>query len=326
MKTRATPSILLVVVLLVVAAIAEAQQPKKVPRIGYLLSDSEYGAARTEAFRQALRELGYIEGHNIFIEYRSAEGKLDRLSGLAAELVHLNVELIVTGGGPPTKAAKNATNLIPIIMINVSDPVALGFVASLANPMGNITGFSGIQTELGGKRLELLKEVTPKASRVAILVNREVPGYGVQMKEVEVAAKALDVQLQSVEIRGPSDLESAFTAVTRGRAGALMGLPNPTFSSLVERIADLAVKNRLPSVSSGRFAEAGGLMSYGASSTEQSRGAALYVDKILKGARPAELPVQRATKFELIINLKTAKQIGLTIPPNVLVRADKVIK
>jgi putative ABC transport system substrate-binding protein len=242
-------------------------------------------------------------------------------------LVHLNVELIVTGGGPPTKAAKNATNLIPIIMINVSDPVALGFVASLANPMGNITGFSGIQTELGGKRLELLKEVTPKASRVAILVNREVPGYGVQMKEVEVAAKALDVQLQSVEIRGPSDLESAFTAVTRGRAGALMGLQNPTYSSLLERIADLAVKNRLPSVySASRFAEAGGLMSYGASSTEQPRGAALYVDKILKGARPAELPVQRATKFELIINLKTAKQIGLTIPPNLLARADKVIK
>ena len=318
---------LLATFVLTTVSIAEAQQAKKGPRIGYLLSDSASYSTRTDAFRRALRELGYIEGHNIFIEYRFAEGKLDQLPGLAAELVQRKVAVIVTGGGPPTRAAKNATNSIPIVMINIGDPVALGFVASLAKPGGNITGLSGIQTLLGGKRLELLKEIITQLSRVAVLVNREVPGYATQMKEVEIAAQALGLQLQGFEVRKGKDLENAFIKIISGRAGALMGLQNPTFTSLQEQIAELAIKNRLATIyGDARFPESRGLMSYGASSTAQYHRAATYVDKILKGAKPADLPVEQPTKFEFIINLKTAKQIGLTIPPNVLARADKVIR
>ena len=305
---------------------AEAQQAK-LPRIGYLLSDSVSYATRTDTFRQGLRDLGYIEGDNIFIEYRFAEGKLDQLPGLATELVHHKVSVIVTGGGPPTRAAKNATNSIPIVMINIGDPVALGFVASLAKPGGNITGLSGLQTLLGGKRLELLKEIVPQLSHVAVLVNREVPGYATQMKEVEIAAQALGLQLQTLEVREGKDLENAFANVKSGRARALLGLQNPTFTSLQERIAQLAVKNRIPTIyGDAGFPESNGLMSYGASVTAQYRRAATYVDKILKGAKPADLPVEQPTKFEFIINLKAAKQIGLTIPPNVLARADRVIR
>ncbi|HWP60469.1 MAG TPA: ABC transporter substrate-binding protein [Candidatus Acidoferrales bacterium] len=306
---------------------AEAQQ-KRIPRIGVLLSGSSSSSAiNTDALRQGLHELDYIDGQNISLEYRFAEGKLDRLSELAAELVRLNVNVIVTGGGPPTRAAKNATNSIPIVMIGISDPVALGFVTSLARPGGNMTGLSSIQTELGGKRLELLKETVPQLSRVAVLVNPGVPGYAVQMREVEVAAPALALQLQRLEVRGADDLVTAFSAISKRRASALTGLTNPTFNSLQVRIAELAVKNRLPTIYGNReFSELGGLMSYGPNYADSYRRAATFVDKILKGAKPADLPVEQPTTFELVINLKTAKQMGLTIPPNVLARADRVIK
>ena len=307
---------------------AEAQSPARVPRIGYLSSSSSpTEKPRDEAFRQGLRELGYVEGKNVVIEYRYAFGKLDQLSELAAELVHLKVDVIVTSGGPPTQAAKNSTTLIPIVMTNISDPVALGFVASLARPGQNMTGLSSMQNELGGKRLELLKEIVPQVFRVAVLVNRDVPGYGVQMKEVEAAATVLGLRLQPVDVRSADDLQSGFSTMVRERAGALLGLNNPTFSILQGRIADLALKNRLPTVYGQiTFAEAGGLMSYAPDVPHLFRRAATYVDKILKGTKPADLPVERPTKFELVINLKTAKQIGVTIPPNVLARADRVIK
>ena len=328
MKKAAVLSILFVMLLLALAVIAEAQQTGKVPRIGYLASESPSNDnPRRDAFRQSLRQLGYSEGNNLVIEYRYADGKLNQLPDLAAELVRLRVDVVVTGGGPPTHAAKNATKSIPIVMINVSDPVALGFVSSLARPEENMTGFSSLQNELGGKRLELLKEVVPKLSRVAIIVNRGVPGYGVQIKEVEVAARALGLQLQPLEVRESNDLEKAFSAITSGRAGGLTGLTNPTFTAFQGRIAELAVKNRIPSVyGHTTFAEAGGLMAYGPIIADLYRRAAIYVDKILKGAKPADLPVEQPKKFEFIINLKTAKQIGLTIPPNVLARADRVIR
>ena len=308
---------------------AEAQQVGRVSRIGYLSSGSPSNEKpRDDAFRQSLRQLGYFEGKNLVVEYRYADGKLNQLPDLAAELVRLRVDVVVTGGGPPSRAAKNATKSIPIVMINVSDPVALGFVSSLARPEENITGLSSLQNELGGKRLELLKEVVPKLSRVAVLVNRGVPGYGVQIKEVEVAARALGLQLQPLEVRGSNDLEKAFSAITSGRAGGLIGLTNPTFNVLQGRIAELAVKNRVPSVyGHTTFAEAGGLMAYGPIISDLYRRAAIYVDKILKGAKPADLPVEQPMKFEFIINLKAAKQIGLTIPPNrCWYRADRVIR
>jgi len=274
-----------------------------------------------------MRELGYEEGKNITIEYRYAEDNLERLADLAAEFVRLRVDVIVAGGGPPTRAAKNSTKSIPVVMVNISDPVALGFVTTLAKPGGNITGLSSMQTELGGKRLELLKEIVPKISRVAVLVNRDVPGYGVQMKEVEAAAPALGLQLQALEVRDAKDLDKAFAAISTERAGALIGLSNPTFGSLQRQISELAIKNRVPAMYGDRaFAESGGLLSYGPNIPDLYRRAATYVDKILKGAKPGDLPIEQPTKFELVINLKTAKQIGLTIPPNALARADRVIK
>jgi putative tryptophan/tyrosine transport system substrate-binding protein len=320
--------LVLATILLATAHSAQAQQTQKVPRIGLLFTgESSQPSPNVEAFRQGLRNLGYVEGKTIALEYRFAEGKLDHLSALATELVHRKVSVIVTGGGPPTRAAKNATNSIPIVMVNIGDPVALGFVASLAKPGKNITGLSGVQTLLGGKRLELLKEIVPQLSRVAVLVNREVPGYATQMKEVEIAAQALGLQLQTLKVREGKDLENAFANVKSGRARALLGLQNPTFTSLQERIAQLAVKNRIPTIyGDARFPESNGLMSYGASATAQYRRAATYVDKILKGTKPADIPVEQPTKFEFIINLKAAKQIGLTIPPNVLARADRVIR
>jgi len=316
------------ILLVVTGPVAQAQHRTKVPVIGYLSSVSPLGGKlRDDAFRQGLRDLGYAEGKNIVIEYRFAEGKLDRLSEFASELVRLKVDVIVTGGGPPTRAAKNSTKLIPIVMTNISDPVAIGFVASLARPGGNMTGLSSMQNELGGKRLELLKEVVPQVSRVAVLVNRDVPGYGVQIKEVEVAAQGLRVKLQPVEVRGPNDLESAFSAMTRERAGALIGLGNPTLSMLQGRIAQLALKNRLASVFGwNEYPEAGGLMSYAPDVNDMYRRAAYYVDRILKGTKPADLPVERPMKFEFVINLKTAKAIGLTIPQWTLMKADRVIR
>jgi putative ABC transport system substrate-binding protein len=307
---------------------AEAQQPKKVPRIGYLFANfPNTSPARREAFRQGLRELGYVEGKNIVIEYRYAEGKLDRLSELAAELVRLNVDVIVTGGPAPTRAAKEATTKIPIVMGFDNDPVGSGFVSSLARPGGNITGLSTLAPEMSGKQLELLKEIVPKLSRVAVFGDSNSPGNAQALKETELAAGALGVKLQYLDVLEPKDIEIAFREASKGRAEAVLMLVSPVLNTQRTRIVDLAVKNRVPVVyGQQEFVEAGGLMTYGVSLTDLFRRAATYVDKILKGRKPADLPVEQPQKFEFIINLKAAKQIGLTIPPNVLARADKVLR
>ena len=325
---RALPSILVAVVLLAVGVIAEAQQPKKVPRIGYLGGVlPSANAARIEAFQQGLRELGYVEGKNIVIEWRHTEGKLDRLPALAAELVRLKADIIITGGPPATRAAKEATSTIPIVMTFDPDPVGSGFVASLARPGGNITGLATLAPEISGKQLELLKEIVPKLSRVAVLGTSTSPGTVQQRREIELAAQAFKVQLQYLDVLSPKDIETAFRAADKGRADAVLILGSPVLASQRTQFADLAAKSRLPAIySRSEFVEDGGLMSYAVSFTDLDRRAATYVDKILKGRKPADLPVEQPIKFELIINLKAAKQIGLTIPPNVLARADKVIK
>jgi putative ABC transport system substrate-binding protein len=321
-------SILLVVVLLAVAVIAEAQQPKNVPRIGFLAIVSPSTISdRVEAFRQGLRELGYVEGKNIVIEWRFAEGKADRLPGLAAELVRRKVDVIVTVGPLVTRSAKEATSTISIVMGQDTDPIGNGFVASLARPGGNITGLATLAPEISGKQLEFLKEIVPKLSRVAVVGTSTRPGNAEALRATELAAKALTVQLQYLEVRDPKDIETAFRAASKGRAEAVLVFGGPVISSHRTQIVDLAVKNRLPAIyERAEFVDAGGLMFYGASITDLSRRAATYVDKILKGTKPADLPVEQPTKFEFVINLKAAKQIGLTIPPNVLARADKVIK
>jgi putative ABC transport system substrate-binding protein len=316
-------------VLVVGGAVATAQQPTKVPRIGYLAGPSlSANAARIEAFRQGLRELGYVEGKNIVIDWRSAEGKLDRIPALADELVRLKVDVIVTDGPAPTRAAKEATSTIPIVMAQDSDPVANGFVASLARPGGNITGLSTLRPELSGKQLELLKEIVPKLSRVAVLGTSTQQGNAQVLKEIELTAGALKVKLQYLDVLDPKDIETAFRAAGKGRAEAVLMLVAARVAAAHRtEIVELAVKNRLPVIYGGRaFVEAGGLVSYGVNINDLARRAATYVDKILKGAKPADLPVEQPIKFEFIINLKAAKQIGLTIPPNVLARADKVIK
>ncbi len=320
--------ILLVSLALASVHLADAQQAKKVPLIGFLFGSSlSANSARHEAFRQGLRELGYVEGKNIVIDWRSAEEKLDRLPALAADLVYLKVDIIVTGGSSPTRAAKEATTTIPIVMAQDADPVGSGFVASLARPGGNITGLSTLAPELSGKRLEILKEVVPKLSRVAVLGNSTEPGNAQMLGETERAAVVFGVKLEYVDVLSPKDIETAFRTASKARADAVLELPSFVFNSHRTEIANLEVKSQLPAVYPQReFAEDGGLMSYGVSYTDLFRRAATYVDKILKGAKPAELPVEQPTKFEFIINLKTAKQIGLTIPPNVLARADKVIK
>ena len=306
----------------------EAQQTGKIPRIGYLSSlSASSDSSRHDAFRQGLKELGYVEEKNVAVEYEFAQGKLDRLPDLAGELVRLKVDVIVVGGSTATRAAKNATKLIPIVMINVTDPVVLGFVVSLARPGGNITGLSNLAPELGGKRLELLKEIVPRLSRVAVLGDPNSPAYGPQLNELELAARALGLRLQPVEVRGPGDLENAFSAMIKAHAGAFMGLQQPTIDILRKRIMDLAGKNRLPAMYPNREnVEAGGLISYAADISTMFRRAATYVDKILKGTKPADLPVEQPMKFELVINLKAAKQIGLTIPQWTLMKADRVIK
>jgi ABC-type uncharacterized transport system substrate-binding protein len=271
--------------------------------------------------------LGYIEKKNIVIEVRYADGNLDRLPALAAELVRLNVDLIVTVGPAVTRPVKEATNTIPIVMAFDSDPVGSGFVASLARPGGNITGLSSLSPELSGKRLELLKETVPKVLRVAVLGNPGNTATALNFKEAEVAARAYGLQIQSLEVRGPNDLDSAFSTMTKWRADAVLPLGDSVVVFHRERIVNFATKNRLPSMHGDRaWVEAGGLMSYGPDILDNFRRAATYVDKILKGTKPADLPVEQPRTFELVINLQTAKQIGLTIPPNVLVRADKVIK
>ena len=320
----------LVALLLTFSVPTEAQQPKTVARIGVLRSDSPSPKSAVEglvAFRGGLRELGYVEGQNIFLEYRWAEGRYERLPDLAAELVRLKVDVFFTTGTPATNAANQATKTIPIVFVNVSDPVASGLVASLARPGGNITGLTNISSDLSGKQLELLKESVPGATRVAVLWNPANPAAALQLKETEAAARSLKVQLQLQEVRDPKDLDSAFSAMTRGRPNALFVLADPMLSTYQSRIAELAVRGRLPTIYWLRsFTDAGGLMSYGPSNADLNRRAAIYVDKILKGAKPGDLPVEQPIKFEFIVNLKTAKQIGLTIPPNVLARADKVIR
>jgi putative tryptophan/tyrosine transport system substrate-binding protein len=307
---------------------AQAQQPKRVPRIGFLSAVSRSTiTARVEAFRQGLRELGYVEGKNIVIELRYAEGKIDRLPALAAELVHLKADVIVSGGPAPTRAAKQATATIPIVMGFDDDPVGSGFAASLAHPGGNITGLSTLSPEISAKQLELLREIVPKLSRVGVLGDVTRPGHPQALREINVAASAFGVQVQYLEVREPKDVNTAFRAASKERADAVLVLQNAVLLNQRKPIIDLAVKNRLPAIySTPEFVEDGGLMTYGVSLNDLFRRAAIYVDKILKGAKPADLPVQQATKFELIINLKAAKQIGLTIPPNVLARADKVIR
>jgi putative tryptophan/tyrosine transport system substrate-binding protein len=309
---------------------AEAQQPTKVPRIGYLSGasfSSSSMSARIEAFRQVLRQLGYVEGKNIFIEWRSAEENADRMQELAAELVRLQVDVIVTGGSTSTRSAKKATSTISIVMAQDDDPVGSGFVASLARPGGNITGLSTLSPELSGKRLELLKEIVPGLSRVAVIGNLTSPGSPQGLKEIELAAGALGVKLQHLDVQNPNAIETAFRAAGKGRADAVIELSGAVLISQRTRVAELAAKSRLPAIYHRReFVEAGGLMSYATNIIDLERRAAIYVDKILKGAKPAELPVEQPKKFEFIINLQAAKQIGLTIPPNVLARADRVIK
>jgi len=309
-------------------AVAPAQQPTKIPRIGFLLATSpSSNAARYEAFRQGLRELGYVEGKNLVIDRRFAEGKLDRLPSLAAELVRLNVDVIVTSGGISTRAAKEATVTIPIVMVQDNDPVANGFVASLARPGGNITGLATLAPELSGKRLELLKEIVPRLSRVAVFGTSINPGNAQSLKEIQLAAGAFKVQLQYLDVLEPKDIETAFRAATKGRADAVIVLVSSVLNSHRTQVVELAVKARLPVIYPFlEFVEAGGLMTYGVNFTDLYRRAATYVDKILKGRTPADLPVEQPMKFEFIVNLKAAKQIGLTIPPNVLVRANKVIR
>jgi putative tryptophan/tyrosine transport system substrate-binding protein len=314
--------------LLALCASATAQQPTQVPRIGHLAAASLSAvAARTEAFRQGLRELGYVERRNIVIEYRSAEGKPDRIPTLASELVRLKVDVIVTGGPTATRAAKEATSTIPIVMTQDSDPIGTGFVASLARPGGNITGLSTLAPEISGKQLELLKDIVPRLSRVAVIWTSTQPGNAQALKETELAAGTFGVRLQYLDVLISKDIETAFRAASKGRAEAVLVLGGPVLNSHRTQIADLAAKNRLPAIYDRReYVEAGGLMSYATSITDLDRRAATYVDKILKGAKPADLPVEQPTKFEFIINLKAAKQIGLTIPPNVLVKADRVIR
>jgi len=308
--------------------LAEAQQPTKIPRIGYLSATHRSSvSARTEALRQGLRELGYVEGKNIIIEYRFADGRLDQVPQNAAELVRLRVDVIVTAGPTDTRAAKEATATIPIVMAFDSDPVGNGFVASLARPGGNITGLSTLAPEISGKQLELLKEIVPRLSLVAVLGTSTEPGNAQALREVEVAAGAFGVHLQHLDVRDSKDIETAFRAANKGRADAILMLNSPVLNPHRTQVVNLAVKSRLPVIyGQPEFVEAGGLMTYSVSFTDLFRRAATYVDKILKGTKPADLPVEQPKKFEFIINLKAAKQIGLTIPPNVLARADRVIK
>jgi len=317
-------AVVLCAMLVVFCLRAEAQQPAKVFRIGYLGAG---GSGPPQAFLQALHDLGYVEGKTITIEYRTPGDKSVRWSAdRAAELVRLKVDVIVAEGAGAISAAKNASATIPIVMAHVNDPIVLGLVASLAHPGGNITGNSNLSPELSGMRLKLLKEVLPRMSRLAVLAYR-AESMRTSIKETEVAAQSLHMQIQLLEVKGPGEIDGAFDAAKKQRADALVQIEAALFAPHQQRIIDLATKARLPAVHNNRAdVEIGGLMSYGPDRVDMNRRAALYVDKILKGAKPADLPVEQPTKFEFVVNLKTAKQIGLTIPPNVLARADRVIK
>jgi putative ABC transport system substrate-binding protein len=307
---------------------AEAQGLKKVPRVGYLSSgSSSTPGTGSELFQREFRKLGYVEGKNIAFEYRYADNKHDRLPALADELVRLQVDVLVTLSTTAALAAKNATKTIPIVFLGAGDPVAAGLVDGLARPGRNLTGFTRIAAVLAGKRLELLKETIPKLSRVTVLWNPGNPGSEEIWKEGQIPARALGLQLHPMEVSNADQLEGAFQEATKARSAALAVTLSAFITSNKKRIADLAIKNRLPAIYERReFVESGGLMSYGADQAEPYRRVAVFVDKILKGIKPADIPVEQPTKFELVINLKTAKQIGVTIPPNVLARADKVIR
>jgi putative ABC transport system substrate-binding protein len=327
--TRLATAAVLLLLATPLAAVT-AQPREKVPRVGYLTagSQSDQGRQRRfEAFRQGLRELGYVEGQNIAIESRWAEGKDNRYPALTADLVRLKVDVIVAVGGAASKAAQQATRMIPIVMSLVNDPLESGLVPSLARPGGNVTGISLMAPDLVGKQFGVLKEVVPKLSRVALLRNPANPASAAQLREAEAAARALGVRLQTLEARSPQEIESAFAAMTRERAGALVVLTDSIFTNQRRQIAALAAERRLPAVyGNSEHAEAGGLVAYSANFLDLERRAATFVDKILKGAKPGDLPVEQPTKFELIVNLKTAKALGLTIPPSLLQRADQVIE
>ena len=321
----------LILSLLVAPLAAAAAQPlEKVPRVGYLSPGSSSDPVRLrrfEAFRQGLRDLGYVEGQTIALEARWAEGRYERYPALAADLVRLQVDVIVAVGGAATQATQQATRTIPIVMSVVIDPLGSGLVASLARPGGNVTGLSMMAPDLVGKQLELLKEVAPNVSRVALLWNPANPGSAPQVREAEAAARALRVQLHSLEARDPQEIDSAFAAMTRERAGALVVLADGIFTNQVRQIAALAAKTRLPSIYGLReYVEAGGLMVYSANPLDLERRAAVYVDRLLKGAKPGDLPVEQPTKFQLVLNLKTAQALGITFPPTLLFQADEVIK
>jgi putative ABC transport system substrate-binding protein len=317
-------------VLLATPLAAEAQPAAKIARIGYLAGNLAAAPRLEEALRHGLRDLGYVEGRNVVIEYRDAEGKPERLPALAAELVALKVDVIVAPNTPQALAAKQATRTLPIVFSFVADPVASGLVTSLARPGGNVTGLSSLTPELVGKRLELLTQAVPGVSRVAVLWQPGFQGERTEkdmLKGADVAARALGVRLQFVEAQGPADFDRAFSDMTRARAGALTLVGSTMFISERRRLVDLAARNRLPAVYARReYVDAGGLMSYGSNIADLFRRTATYVDKILKGAKPADLPVEQPTKFELVINLKTAKALGLTIPPALLGRADEVVQ
>jgi len=317
---------LLTAILLALTHRAEAQQPTKTPRIGYL-SSGDRKSPNPEAFRQGLRELGYVDEQNIVIEYQWADGHSDRLPALAAELVRRKVDLIFTQGILAASAAKKATSTIPIIFVGAADPVAIGLVGSLARPGGNVTGFTTSAPGSYGKKLELLKETIPKLSRVGVLQN-PAPASDLLLREIRFAAQDMGVHVQSLDIRRPEDIESAFELATSAHADGLVVAQQPPMTTHLKQVAELAAKHRLPAIynTDAEWIPLGGLMSYGPSVPDLHRRAAVYVDKILKGTKPAELPIEQPIKFELVINLKTAKQIGLTIPPNVLARADRVIK
>ena len=318
---------LLVTGLLTTAAPVNAQQPKLI-RIGILVAGPASAVStRVEAFRRGLRERGYVEGKNIAIEYRYGEGKPERMSELAAELVRLKVNVIVTAGSQATRPAKEATHTIPIVMANDNDPVGSGFIASLAKPGGNVTGLANLTTELSGKQVELLKEIRPKLSQLAVLRDLTEPGNPQAVRETDLAAQAYRLERQYLDVRVPPDIEPAMLAASKKSTEALLVLPSAVFNQYRKQIVDLALNNRWPGMyPRAEYVEEGGLMTYGSSTTDVFRRAAIFVDKILKGAKPGDIPVEQPIKFDLVLNLKTAKQIGLTIPPNVLARADRVIR
>jgi putative ABC transport system substrate-binding protein len=328
MITKTLAHFCLLITVLLITGLVEAQQPKRIPQIGYLSYGSEeIDKSLVAALKQGLRELGYLEGRNILIEQRYAAGRSEKLPELLAELIRLKLDVLVTAGDPAAHAAKKATSAIPIVMVTSPDPVGTGLIASLAHPGGNVTGLSDFHGGVITKRLEVLKDVVPLMSRVAVLLNPANRSNPLQLKDIQAAAPAFHVKIISLEVKSPDDIDNTFAAIRKDRPGALLVVGDRLFATHQTRIFEFVGKTRLPAIYSQRgYVDAGGLMSYGTNFADQYHRAAIFVDKILKGTKPADLPVEQPTKFELVINLKAAKQIGLTIPPNVLARADKVIR